>query len=528
MINKREEVRRSVSGKTTKGFALPLFAAGLVCASAAFSQEVSLRSSDGTINVSGELVEFSDDFYVIETDLGPLRVSSRLVFCEGEACPTVAIDQTDMLKIAGSETVNQVLLPLLVSGFAEAQDAEADVSLQGGARIARIIGDQGFGEEIGAISLVTRRPEIGFEALLGKEVEIAVTNRRITRDEARNFAGTLGERMVDPSSEQVVALDSVAIIVHPDNPARNVSLEDLGKIYAGEIVNWSELGGSDMPIQVVRHANNFGADVSFLENLNENLSQAIVVEGDTEASITVSRNPAAIGYVSLPSQRGNKALEITTSCGISHAPSSFTTKTEEYPLVRRVYVYNRGSEEDADKSAFWNFITSQAADSLVAKSGFVDLGMERVSLASLSGDIAVISQQDSDPFVQDQAAQYLTASEGWDRLSITFRFRTASSQLDEKARRDIERLTSYLSQLDGDVSLAIVGFTDSDGPETTNLVLGEERALAIQETLAESLSAANVSLDLKAMSFGEFAPVACNDTSDGKSINRRVEVWIKS
>lgn len=497
-------------------------------AAPALADTVVLRSADGTIDVSGQLLEFADDFYVIQTDLGALRVSSRLVFCEGDACPTTDVDAEEMLRLAGPEIANQTLLPLLVAGYASAQNAEADVTIQGEARIARIYEDQGFGEEAGIISAIVKRSDVGLQALLDNQVDIALTNRRITREEARAFSSELNERMVDPANEQVVALDSLAIIVHPDNPVSRISLADLQAIYEGRITNWRELGGEDRPIRALRSDTAYGTEAEFLQQVAHNTSGDAPVLGDTEASIIVSQDPGAIGHVSLALQRGNKAVDIEMSCGIQHAPSSFTTKTEEYPLVRRVYMYNRGSETDQQKSGFWDFVVSQDADALIAKSGFIDLGMERVSLNTLNESAAEVLKQTSDPFVLEQTKAYLEQAETWDRLSITFRFDTASTRLDEKAKRDLERLASYVSGLDEGATLAIVGFTDADGPATNNLRLGEERALAIRSTLQDSLSAAGVSIDIETKSFGEFAPVACNDNSRGKSINRRVEVWIKN
>lgn len=491
---------------------------------------VILKSSDGTIELSGELLSFENDFYVIETDLGSLRVSTSLVFCEGENCPEDSATLDADLKVVGDETLTTTLTPLLITGYANHLGAEADTSLQGGVTLQKVIAEQGFGEEIATISSEAYASSAGLAALLEQEADIAFTSRRITRDEARQFSRAGVSKMINPENELVAALDSLVVIVHPDNPIEAITIDDLKRVFSGEITNWNELGGPDLAIAVKELGGSKTASQLFTDALglaNSGLFDAEEMDTDTETSIAVSNDPGAIGYVSLALQRQNRALSLIESCGIRHQPTRFNTKTEEYLLVRRLYAYNRSEVANDQKSGLLDFVRSQDADSLIAKAGFVDLGMERISLSSIANSQREFAQLLPDSYLVKQTESYLDEAAAWDRLSITFRFATASSRLDAKAERDVERLVSYLASLGEESSLAVVGFTDADGPDSANLVLGQQRAAAVQATLSARLEASGQPREIETMSFGELAPVRCNETSSGKANNRRVEIWIR-
>ena len=94
---------------------------------AAQSNEVALKSADGTVNLTGEFIEFKDDSYVIRTALGDLRISASRVRCEGAACPTFETATADV-KLAGSDTVGLGLLPLLMTCLLYTSPSPRDLS----------------------------------------------------------------------------------------------------------------------------------------------------------------------------------------------------------------------------------------------------------------------------------------------------------------------------------------------------------------------------------------------------------------
>jgi len=115
-----------------------------------------------------------------------------------------------------------------------------------------------------------------------------------------------------------------------------------------------------------------------------------------------------------------------------------------------------------------------------------------------------------------------------DRLSTTFRFLTGSSNLDTRATADIVRLAEELQlpQHAGKV-VQLIGFTDSIGDPLLNKQLSERRALQIRDALLEANSTLEDHVKFTVAGYGEVSPLGCNETNQGRLINRRVEVWLK-
>jgi phosphate transport system substrate-binding protein len=111
------------------------------------------------------------------------------------------------------------------------------------------------------------------------------------------------------------------------------------------------------------------------------------------------------------------------------------------------------------------------------------------------------------------------------RLSITFRFKTGSTELDNRSLEDVRRLAEYINSVPGMAErIMLFGFADAKGNFQQNLYLSRERALQV----ADALGAQGVSLPRgQVQGFGIIAPVACNDTESALEKNRRVEVWLR-
>ena len=515
---------------TAAGVAL---VSGLMFSTAAVADQVTLKSADGTVNLVGEFIDFKDDNYIIRTALGDLRISASRVRCEGAACPTFDDVSADV-QIAGSDAIGLGMMPLLMTGFAATMDADAELTNTGdGQTLATLIGDGGFGDEIGSYLVSATNDSDAFEALLSGSAKVGMSSRRITKDEARALREAGAGNMVSPDQERIVAVDSMVIVTHPSNEIGELSIEQLRGIFSGQIRNWRQLGGPNRPINVIARdqdsaSYDFFMDYLFGEEKPDFLPQGIA-QDDQEMSNVVYLDRNAIGYVGYAFQRGAKPVTLVNECGIPTTPDAFSAKTEEYDLSRRMYLYNRADNLDDASQSFLDFAISAEADGVIGKSGFIDLGIQ------------VREQGPNDPrakmLIAEAAAydagfeagvmQEMIAEMGdYNRLSTTFRFRTGSSRLDERGRLDLERLVSYLERVPAGTEVKFVGFTDSVGAFEANRNLSFGRADAV---LDEVRAAAGGSLDhvqFATTGYGEVAPSACNVTDRGKAINRRVEVWI--
>jgi phosphate transport system substrate-binding protein len=497
-------------------------------------KSVTLLSNDGTLRLNGEMVDFSDGFYSIKTILGDMRISASRFSCEGPGCPAIET-ATVSFKISGSDTVGEGLMPLLISGYAAWKGAEAQITngSRPGQMIAELVSESGFGDEIGSYLVESTSSGDAFAGLLDKSAEIGMSSRRITRDEARALRKNGAGNMVGIESERVIAVDSLVVITHPDNPVKSLSISQLASIYRGETTNWSDVGGPAQPINVYTSVEGSGTRSEFDRGVFGGdppapVAGQKVVASATEMANAIDADPSGIGYVGYAFQRGNKPLDIVNHCGITASPNAFAAKTEEYTLNRRLYLYSRDDNLSSAAKDFLEYAISEGADGVVAKSGFINLAVERQSQDNTGGRMRDLITNTTDTFELGLMRELLLEMLQWDRLSTTFRFAPGAFALDNKAELDMVRLLNYLRAQPAGTEVAIVGFTDSDGAFEANRSLSIGRARSVAAAIDAAAAADLTGIKFFALGFGELSPVACNDTQEGKAINRRVEVWIRN
>ena len=170
--------------------------------------------------------------------------------------------------------------------------------------------------------------------------------------------------------ETVLAYDGIAVIVNPANGVEDLSLEQIAKIYTGEITNWSEVGGSDAEIVLIGREAGSGTRSGFEEIVEVKdkclYRQELTSTGDVIAA--VSQNPDAIGYASLASVKDSvKALKVA---GV--APSEETVKDGTYLIQRPfVLVTKEGVTLSPVAQAFFDYATGGEANDIITAAGVV-------------------------------------------------------------------------------------------------------------------------------------------------------------
>ncbi len=170
--------------------------------------------------------------------------------------------------------------------------------------------------------------------------------------------------------ETILAYDGIAIIVNTNNTVADLTVEQIAKIYTGEITNWSEVGGNDGEIVLIGREAGSGTRDGF-ESITdtEDACQYRQELTSTGAVITaVESNPNAIGYASLASVKDSvKAISVD---GV--APSESTIKDGSYAVQRPfVLVTKEGESLSETAQAFFNYITSGEANELISAAGVV-------------------------------------------------------------------------------------------------------------------------------------------------------------
>jgi phosphate transport system substrate-binding protein len=215
----------------------------------------------------------------------------------------------------------------------------------------------------------------GIAAMINGTVAIANASREMKPEEM----AAAKANGIDPI-EFVVAHDAIAVVVNPSNPVEHLTLQQISKIYTGEIKNWTELGGENRPIVLLSRESNSGTYVYFLENvirMGDNKSKllfspdTLLLASSEGISSEIRQNPNAIGYDGLgyvtPDQ---KVIAVSKNeKGPFVVPSAETVKY--YPIARPLYMYTAGKPAGQIKD-YIEWILN-GGQTLVTKLGFVPL-----------------------------------------------------------------------------------------------------------------------------------------------------------
>ena len=170
--------------------------------------------------------------------------------------------------------------------------------------------------------------------------------------------------------ETVLAYDGIAIIVHPDNPVSDLTLEQIAKLYTGEITNWKDVGGNDAEVVLIGREAASGTRDGFesITGTKEKCQYRQELTSTGDVITAVSQNPDAIGYASLASIKDSvKALNVD---GVT--PSEATVKDGSYKVQRPfVLVTVEGKALTPVAQAFFDYATSSDAAAIIAKAGAV-------------------------------------------------------------------------------------------------------------------------------------------------------------
>ena len=170
--------------------------------------------------------------------------------------------------------------------------------------------------------------------------------------------------------ETVLAYDGIAIIVHPDNPVSDLSIEQIAKLYTGEITNWKDVGGKDAEVVLIGREAASGTRDGFesITGTKDKCQYRQELTSTGDVITAVSQNPDAIGYASLASIKDSvKALNVD---GVT--PSEATVKDGSYKVQRPfVLVTVEGKALSSAAQSFFDYATSPAAADIIAKAGAV-------------------------------------------------------------------------------------------------------------------------------------------------------------
>lgn len=204
----------------------------------------------------------------------------------------------------------------------------------------------------------------GIKALVDGLTMVAMSSRQIKSGEAK----LAQSKNVQPH-EIAVAVDAIVPVVNPENPVKNVSVEQLREIFKGKIENWKELGGEDKKIVLVSRDTSSGTYETWesLVMKKQRITPRALLQASNGAVVQViSKNPNAIGYVGIGYLGSKiKALQID---GVD--ATTETVLTKKWPLSRELYLYTNGTPSGETKKLI-DYSLGSEGQRLVKEAGFI-------------------------------------------------------------------------------------------------------------------------------------------------------------
>jgi phosphate transport system substrate-binding protein len=226
----------------------------------------------------------------------------------------------------------------------------------------------------GPVSVSGGGSSIGINAFINGVTDICASSRKMKKsevDKARSRASI--------ANEIPVALDGLAIVVNASNPIKSLTMDELRRIWTGQITDWSQVGGKKESIAVFSRDSNSGTYGFFQQNVlkNQNWGNNVVFSPSTsEEGREVARTAGGIAYGGVAYFKGKSNLKIIPIAekagGTPIAPSEENVRSKKYPIWRYLYYYTNGAPKgDADK--FIDFVLSPAGQKIAEQVGYYGL-----------------------------------------------------------------------------------------------------------------------------------------------------------
>ena len=282
-----------------------------------------------------------------------LLLAALLSLSVMSGCNSTSAEQNSESTTATTETTTAETKTDKITG---------SVSTDGSTSMEKVIGAMGESFQNDTGISFTYNPTgsgSGIKAVQEGRCDIGLSSRDLKEDEAASGL-----------TATVLAYDGIAIIVNPENPVSDLSIETIAKIYTGEISNWSEIGGNDTEIVLIGREAGSGTRDGFeaITGTEDSCQYRQELTSTGDVITTVSQNPGAIGYASVASVKDS--VKAVTVEGI--AATEETIKDGSY-VVQRPFVLVTKTDEALSAAAqlFFDYITSAEANEIIVAAGVV-------------------------------------------------------------------------------------------------------------------------------------------------------------
>ncbi|PAW73255.1 MAG: phosphate-binding protein [Pedosphaera sp. Tous-C6FEB] len=274
-------------------------------------------------------------------------------------------------------TALKLIAGLAVCGVTASAQAQSKITVKGSDTLvilAQKWAETYMGKNAGTTIQVTGGGTgTGFAALQNKTTDLCNASRKIKAKEIETCVKAFGKR----PTEYKVALDGLSVYVSADNGVKELTVAQVGDIFAGKIKNWKQVGGADAPITLYSRENSSGTYEFFKENVllgKDFASSAQTMPGTAAVLQAVAKDKNGIGYGGAAYGAGAKHLSIKKDdASKAVEPSEATVMNGTYPIWRYLYVYINPALDKGDVAKYLAWIRSDAGQVVVKDVGYFPL-----------------------------------------------------------------------------------------------------------------------------------------------------------
>lgn len=516
-----------------------------VAPTALFAQDVELRSPDEFISVEGEIVDFNGVMVRVQTSVGAVSVPASEVICYGDGClltlesndfgltaeafqgvvveaePTVEV-LSDSLTVSFDAPVFDRLYQTVAAAFSVASDTTTITTQNPNGEIAL---ESGEGDQTASL---TTAPN-------GSLGDINVQSVSLNGTVPAAYASPSDWAASDALSHQLMGLQSFSVVVAPNANVSELSINDVARIFAGDITNWSQIGGADvniLPLQMPENSQ-IGKDVLrlIMEPAGKEIAGNVLTMAD-EAGIVASINqfPGSISIVNSESASADTTVAVSGSCGVYVLPTPFSIASGDYPLVRPIMAVYSQLPSTALVAEMLDFAASDVAQTLLGREGFIEHDAVVLDAAVKNARLTGLLAASLDDAERVAAAEMFQALFDADRLSPSLIGGPTSGPEGGWNRAMFVKLLDVLADPgNAGRELVFVGFGQSTA--------GSEAAIAASASAAEDMQSAfrrfaggaiaSAGFSVSSTGFGSVSPITCIEGQVAGSESTRIEVWIR-
>lgn len=528
------------------------FATCLLCSVAPvalMAQQVDLRSPDEFISVEGEVVGFNGVMISVDTSVGVIAVPASEVICYGAGCAEIlASNEFGLTADALIDVVDQRIdeggtVTAVVTGGATAQSIGFDGAafdtlyrtVAGAYAVAGITSNTVDLDPSGAISLAD--PATGDSHSLSLADDDAVADITIG---TLSLNGTAPAAYATPRdwattatpSHHMLGLKSFSVLVAPNAGISEISLSDLASVFAGDITNWSQIGGADMnvlPLQLPTNSDVW-AEMSRLvmEPAGKTVSGNVLTMAD-QAGIAASilQFPGSVSIVETDQADAEVTVDIAGACGIAVAPTTFNILSGDYPLIRPAVA---AGVDSALATELFDFAANDVAQGLVVREGFADTNAITQDAAIKNDRLGGLLNAQLDDAQRSAAGEMFQVLFDAERMSSTMTGGAASGAEGAWNRATMLDLVATISKPENqgrEVIFVGLGQSTSGSEEAidVSVAAAADMAAAFEAMAGDVLSAGGNTIS--SYGFGNVALATCVDGQVAGSDYTRIEVWLR-